>query len=226
MDSCGSKEETDTLDDFLSVKIKGVILDNDIENIFYGIPVEDSYINIKDLPLPITFFNGTGKEVNPFVLIVDFHTKCPVNISRYYKKWTEEKVHPDSSETLYHYKIHYDDRFLLPSQNIPFPLTRIKIEDEATTIPMIFVYGTEKDNMKGFKVEFVLYPMKNKERRKYYEFIEKDFLKVVKNMMNWKEPEKTTLVFDTVFVPRLNNYRLLEPDKLNISHLKDLIDNI
>ena len=221
--SCKSeKQPSDMSDDFFSIQIGGVKLDYDIQRIFYGIPVEGSLLRLKDLHLPISIKNGTDKEVNPLVLIANINSEVPLSFSRYYKLYEKKEVQFDSLTTGYEYNLKYDDKVLLPNKRIPFPITEIKVGKEAFTIPIILIFGTSRENMKPVKGVIVIYPITNN-RKKQLEFAEQDFLKFVSTLIDWNDPEKTAVVFDTIVVPRLTNFQLLEHNNIKIHKVKELL---
>lgn len=222
--SCKSEKQAEMPDDFFSIQIGDVKLDYDIKRFFYGIPVEGSLLRLKDLPLPISIKNGTDLEVNPLIFIANIHSEVPMSFSRYYKLYEKNEVLFDSIPKGYEYNLYYDDKVLLPYKRIPFPITEISVGKDAITIPMTFVFGTAPENMKPVKGVIVIYPITNNYyRKKQLDFVEQDFLNYVSCLMDWDDPEKTTVAFDTLVVPRMTNYQLLEKNNIKVHKVKELL---
>lgn len=218
--SCNSNKEICNSDDFLSIHFNDVKLDNDITRIFYGITANGKFYKTKDLPLLITMRNGTNKEINPSFLMINFHSRTPVKISKYYKIVSDEIIKKDS-DSYHNIDLYYDNKVLLPYESIHFPITEIEIGDKTTFLPMTILWGTALDNLKELKMGIIMYPSNVK--RFLGDNIETDFLNIMNNFINWEKPEQNVLAFDSIIVPRLTNYQLLKPE-LKVRHLKELLE--
>lgn len=219
--SCNSNKEISNPEDYLSIHFNDVKIDNDITRIFYGITANGKCNKTKDLPLLITMRNGTNKVINPSFLMINFHARTPVKISRYYKIVKDEIIKKDS-DTYHNFDLYYDNKVLFPYQSIPFPITEIETGEMTTVLPMTILWGTALDNLKEVKMGIITYPLNVK--RYLGDYIETDFLKITKEFINWEKPEQNVLAFDSIIVPRLTNYQLLKPEKFKVRHLEELLE--
>lgn len=225
MMSCGLDKKPNTIEEKLSLIINNSIIDDDIKRVYYGVTLEQDSIMFKNIPQLMIFENETYKKVDTFQFYVQVQTFIPIEFSKYYKIIEKKETRLDSVTTQYNYILCWTNFQLLPYERIPFPLTKARLADNNNIISVNFQYGKGERPQKSLLLNIILYPINIGNKRINRAESEYTFLKLSKSLMDWQEPEQTTLVFDSDIVPRLTNHQLLAPNDFKVRHLKELLSD-
>ena len=223
MMSCSQDKKPNTIEEKLSLIINNNIIDDDIKRIFYGVTLDQDSIMFKNLPQLIIFENETNKKEDRFLFYVRVQTFIPIKFSKYFKIIQQKEIKLDSVTTQYDYELCWTTFHLLPYERIPFPLTEAKVADHDNIISFNFKYGKGERPTKNLLLNITLYPTNRGDKRINRTELEYSFLKLSRSLIDWQEPEQTTLVFDSDIVPRLTNHQLLAPNDFKVRHLKELL---
>lgn len=227
MMSCSQDKKPNTVEEKLSLIINNNIIDDDIKMIFYGVTLDQDSIMFKNIPQLIIFENETNKKFDLFLFYVHVQTFVPIKFSKYYKIIQQIETKLDSVTTQYDYELCWTTFHLSPYERIPFPLTEAKVADHDNIIRLNIQYGRlgNEDPTKTLSINILLYPTNRGDKSINRAESEYTFLEHSRFLMDWQEPEQTTLVFDSVIVPRLTNHQLLAPNDFKVRHLKELLDD-